>query len=698
MRSYPVKYGYYLNEFDPYFNYRATKYIVDNGLDSYWKWNDTMSWYPEGRDVLKSSQTALHIVTFILYNAFGRSTTLMDFTIIFPVIIGSLTTIVMYALVRAITNSNTAGMLSALFFAFSPAIIQRGNLGWFKSEPLGLFFGLISIYLLISATKHKELKYVIPKAAIGGLILGLANASWGGAQYFSIPISLFFMFIPFFRRDTATPLYVAVIFTVFTMMSAAAFPRPGISFIFGLPGITLLVGTVFLVNAHFLKTLIHPNKYRLATLFLLSGFIIAAVGAIATQTYYASDFRYINTAIPFFSQQISITATVSEHYKPTLVDYFTNFSVLLMFAGLGIWISFKERDYLSVFALILGITAVYVSSSLGRLLVFASVGIIVLACMGLYRITQNIFQGGKESPPLPHTADKNASSNTKAPLASSSVEEAQAVKKRFGFLEEIHVARKTLKIVYMALIILILTLPLVYPPDLNWIASTNFPPTILYGGSDWIDALTWTSKYTQKDAVIAAWWDWGYWITTLANRASLADNATINQTRIAELAKMFIGKPEDGIKLAASHLRADYILVYVAAQPISINNSEYYLLDYGGDESLTPVFMKTAGLSNEKYMNERGYTATFWNDTLIGKLIPFTPVGYTSFIDKNPTKLVEDYRPGAYPVYSKQIKYPKDSMRNEGHSGSLSLAYYTNSFNNTDSNTISAVLIYKIIR
>ena len=32
MRAYPAKYGFYLNEFDPYFDYRVTKYIVDNGL------------------------------------------------------------------------------------------------------------------------------------------------------------------------------------------------------------------------------------------------------------------------------------------------------------------------------------------------------------------------------------------------------------------------------------------------------------------------------------------------------------------------------------------------------------------------------------------------------------------------------------------------------------------------------------------
>src|SRR6266480_2013926 len=60
MRSYPIKYGFFLNEFDPYFDYRASKYIVDNGLDAYWKWHDTMSWFPEGRDVPKTSQSGLH--------------------------------------------------------------------------------------------------------------------------------------------------------------------------------------------------------------------------------------------------------------------------------------------------------------------------------------------------------------------------------------------------------------------------------------------------------------------------------------------------------------------------------------------------------------------------------------------------------------------------------------------------------------
>src|SRR5579884_2720692 len=162
MRSYPAKYGFYLNEFDPYFDYRATQYLVDHGLDAYWKWHDTMSWYPEGRDVVATSQSALHITAAIMYKIFGGGMSLLDFTIVFPAVIGSLTVIVLFALVRVL-GGTSAGMFSALLLAFSPAIIQRGNLGWFKSEPLGLFFGLLSMYLFISAMKHKEMKYALAK-------------------------------------------------------------------------------------------------------------------------------------------------------------------------------------------------------------------------------------------------------------------------------------------------------------------------------------------------------------------------------------------------------------------------------------------------------------------------------------------------------------------------------------------------------
>ena len=680
IRSYPAKYGFYLNEFDPYFDYRATKYIVDHGLNAYWKWHDTMSWYPEGRDIPKTSQSGLHIVAALLYGAFGRGTSLLDFTIILPVVLGSLSTIIIFALVRTISGT-TAGMFAAIFFAFSPAIIARGNLGWFKSEPLGLFFGLLAVYLFLSAIKHKEIKYAIPKALVGGLALGLANASWGGIQYFSIPIALFLIALPFFRTNTHIQLYVAIVFTIFAQLSAIAFPRPGVSFVFGLPGIALIGGTIFLIAAHFLRKFSQPQVMIRNTLFLLIAFFALSIGVISTGMYYSPSFRYLNAINPFLSSQNPLVESVAEHFTPTLVDYFTDYSILLMFAGIGAWIAFKRRDDMSIFALIIGLTGIYVSATFARLLVFASVGIIVLAGLGLYEVTRSILDVRESPTPTAFTKTKKKFEHTKVQ---------QPIK-------------KIVRIVYVTVIIFILTIPLVYPPNSNWLNLADVPPSIANGGTgyrlqtpDWIHALEWISKNTSKNSVIASWWDYGYWITTLGNRTSLADNATLNQTRIETIAKMLIDEKQAGIKIAHD-LKANYILVYVVGQQFSgVNGTSFYTLGGGGDESKIHAFISIGGFNRADYLQEDGITPTpkFWNSTLLGSLIPFTPQAYASFRGGVLTNIQQQYTPGSVALYSKNVKFPENGTDTQHQP--LQLVYSSDSFRNKNPGLVFGVLIYKI--
>jgi dolichyl-diphosphooligosaccharide--protein glycosyltransferase len=684
MRSYPSKYGFYLNEFDPYFDYRATKYIVDHGLNAYFKWHDTLSWYPEGRDVPATSQSGLHIVAAFLYKIFGAGSSLLDFTIMLPVVLGSLTTIVVFAIVRTLWGT-TAGMFSALLFAFSPAIIERGNLGWFKSEPLGLFFALLAVYLFLSAIKQKEVKYSILKAVAGGLLLGIANASWGGVQYFSIPISIFFVALPFFRKDITIPMYVAIAFTVCTILCAGAFPRPGISFVTGLAGIVLTGGTIFLVIAQFVKKFSEPRKAIRNTLFLLIAFVAVGVGFIGAGVYHHSSFRYLNAINPFLSTENQLVASVAEHFTPTLVDYFTNYSILLMFAGLGVWIAFRRRDEMSIFALILGLTGIYVSATFARLLVFASIGIIVLAALGIYEITRTYLNRESLSP------------------SASSVLTSKPKKTRTKIIEgskALPVKSRWLIIAYVVVIILLLSVPMLYPPNSNWLSSADIPPSIANGGTgyrlqtnDWINALNWIAKDTPKHAIIAAWWDYGYWITTLGNKTSLADNATINQTRIATIAKMFIDQKENGIKIAHD-LKADYIVIYVVGQRFTLSNgTSFYVLGSGGDESKKQWFMRIGGFDTANYLQPDGFTATprFWDTTLLGQLIPFTPVLYAQ--GGQLSNLQPNYSPGTVALYVKHVKFPTGP--NPG-TQALSLVYSSHSFQSNEPGLVFAVLIYKV--
>ena len=683
MRSYPVKYGYYLNEFDPYFDYRATKYIIDNGLDAYLKWHDSMSWYPEGRNIPTTSQVGLHVTAAYLYKIFGGNSSVLDFTIILPVVLGSLTTIVVFALVRTL-GGTTAGLFSALLIAFTPALIQRGNLGWFKSEPLGLFLALLALYLLISAMKHKP-GIAIVKAIAGGLLLGLANASWGGIQYFSIPISLFFFAVTFLRNDQRTPLIVAVLFTVAAIVAAGLSPRPGLSFVFGLPGIALIGGTIFLIASSIVRKFSSSSTFTRNNWILLGCFIGIAAGIVISGSFYVSSFRYLNAVNPFLSSQNPLVESVAEHFTPTLVEYLTDYSVLIMFAGFGALMAFKHRNDMSIFSLIIGITGVYVSATFARLLVFSSIGIILLASLGLYEVTRSIINYRSSEPT--HKKRRRVEGH-KTPQMSTS-----------------------LKIIYASIVVILVSIPVIdnggivindklftifYPPNSNWLSSADIPPSIANGGTgfrvktnDWIDALNWLSTDTPSKSVVASWWDYGYWITTLGNRTSLADNATINQTRIATIAKMFMDQTENGLKIAKD-LKSDYIVVYIVGQRFTGNNgSDLYVLGNGGDESKKQWFIRIGGFDENTYLEQDGFTPKpfFWNSTLLGQLIPFTPVSY--ILNGAPTG---QYEPGATAIFSKDIKYPENATAQQP----LRLAYSSDSFRSAKPGLFFGVLIYEV--
>jgi asparagine N-glycosylation enzyme membrane subunit Stt3 len=49
------------------------------------------------------------------------------------------------------------------------------------------------------------------------------------------------------------------------------------------------------------------------------------------------------------------------------------------------------------------------------------------------------------------------------------------------------------------------------------------------------------------NSVVASWWDYGYWITTIANKTTLIDNATLNTTQIQRVGLMFMSPETDAI-------------------------------------------------------------------------------------------------------------------------------------------------------
>ena len=661
IRSQPVNYGFELNEFDPFFNFRATEYIVENGFFEYFEWNDDKSWHPHGRDVSATSQVMLHSTAAITYQIFGGNSSLYDFTILFPAVIGSLTVVVIFALVRLFAGT-TAGLFASLLFAVSLPIIIRGSIGWFKSEPLGIFYGLLGLYLFLSAIKSENKKIAALKIIFGGIIMAFGMASWGGNQFFIIPIGLFILALPFLRKDHKFLLWGIPLFVGLFLLISGSFERPGLSFVFGLGGLSLIISTMFLVISIFVQKISKDETKIRNSLFLLISIIVIGSFLIIinddSNILPLPSFRYLNAMNPFLTSIDPLTDSVAEHATTSLPFSYFFHSVWMIFAGIGIWFilskkisqSFVKND-MKVFVLIFGISGVYISSSFIRLEVFASISLIIFSSIALSILSKNIF--------------------------------------KITFSGKIN---NLIKILYVIIIVFLFFLPLGFPENNNWISNASSPPIILTGATsnpptnDWLETLEWIKLNTPENAVIASWWDYGYWIQTMAERASLADNSTTNDHIIQNIARMLLSTPDDSWNMLQK-MNADYVLVFLSAQKID-DNAELYVLGGGGDESKVTWFARIAEFSTEKYLKSDGITGTnyFNEQTMLGKMIPFTTAVYY-----NPNTQEESaiYKPGFVDIVIKNIEYDSDN-------DPLKLVYASPSFMNENTGPMNIVLVYQI--
>ena len=493
-----------------------------------------------------------------------------------------------------------------------------------------------------------------------------AMGSWGGNQFFVLPIGLFILALPFVRKDhkfllSAIPLFVGTF-----LLSAFMFERPGPSFVFGLGGIALIVPTIFLVFCIFIQKISSDkNKIRNSLIFLISILIIGSFLVTISEEFNLlkiPSFRYLNAINPFLTTSVALVDSVAEHATTSIRESFFFHSILMIFAGLGIWFILTKKEFenklfiqndMKIFILIIGITGVYVSSAFVRLEVFASISLIILSAIGLSILTKQIFK-----------------------------------------IESIGKKKYLFKIPYLIIIVVIFMIPLTYPAEANWINVLDVPQTILNGGTfhppgnDWLETLEWVKINTSEDAIIASWWDYGYWITALSERTTVVDNATISTWQIEKMSEIFLSHPDYSWKIL-NDWDINYVVIFVSGEKYpTVNQNEFlYVLGAGGDESKLPWFIQIAGLPIENYMHD-GITPNnyFYDETLLGQLIPFSTIGY---VNTQTQEEFENWIPGLLQVSSKNIKYDSEN-------DPLQLVYASSSFTNNEPGSMDAVLVYKI--
>ncbi|MEM3041839.1 MAG: STT3 domain-containing protein, partial [Nitrososphaerota archaeon] len=247
VRILPIRWGYSLNEFDPYLQYRLTKHLAENGLLSWSPWQDYMSWYPWGRNMPRTAYPGLAFTAAALYmvlKALGvpmvpgptldplQSDPVYNLSVIFPVIMGTVTCLVIYFLGKELAG-DVVGLFAAFFLALDSSYIGRTTLGFFDDETVGIFTILLFIlFFTRSLDVNRSLNSFLFYSSGSGLLLGYLSISWGASRFLMAMTALFALTLIVTRRYSSRLLMSYGITFILGLAIAVSIPYLSVSFLF----------------------------------------------------------------------------------------------------------------------------------------------------------------------------------------------------------------------------------------------------------------------------------------------------------------------------------------------------------------------------------------------------------------------------------------------------------------------------------
>ena len=96
-----LRYESMIHEFDPYFNYRTTKYLAEKGFYDFHNWFDDRAWYPLGRIIGGTIYPGLMVTSAAIYHflqALNLTIDVRNVCVFLAPLFSSFTTVVTYLL------------------------------------------------------------------------------------------------------------------------------------------------------------------------------------------------------------------------------------------------------------------------------------------------------------------------------------------------------------------------------------------------------------------------------------------------------------------------------------------------------------------------------------------------------------------------------------------------------------------------
>jgi dolichyl-diphosphooligosaccharide--protein glycosyltransferase len=302
----------------------------------------------------------------------------------------------------------------------------------------------------------------------------------------------------------------------------------------------------------------------------LGGLVLLTVsGTIAPWTgrfYSLWDTGYAKIHIP-------IIASVSEHQPTAWPAFFFDLNLLIWLFPAGVYMCFQQLKDEHVFVVIYAVLASYFAGVMVRLMLTLTPVVCIAAALALSSVLDTYLQ--IDTPVETVQTNGNADVDKVKVVASRLQDSLRSTRNPvvgiFSTLSKV----STVGMITLYLLLFVL--------HCTWVTSNAYssPSVVLASrkpdGSqhiidDYREAYYWLRQNTPENAKVMSWWDYGYQIGGMADRPTLVDNNTWNNTHIATVGKAMSSREEVSYPILRAH-DVDYVLVVFGG-----------LLGYSGDD------------------------------------------------------------------------------------------------------------------
>ena len=437
---------------------------------------------------------------------------------------------------------------------------------------------MMTFYLWIKAMKEGSAMWGTACA----LFYFYMVAAWGGYVFITnmIPLHVFVLIL----MGRYNPrLYVAYS-SWYAIGTLASMQVPFVGFLpvrtsehmaaLGVFGLVQLVAFVELIRSH-----VPSQQFKL----LLRGFILVVFGvafaALVTLTYggYIAPWGgrfYSLWDTSYAKKHIPIIASVSEHQPPAWPAFFFDLEMLIFLFPAGVYLLFRELRDEHVFVIIYAVMASYFASVMVRLMLTLTPVVCVAAAVTVSALLETYLD-----PKEPETSDeavaeltedstrlkkgngkKGAKGNNAADAPRvHSFQSASGATGIFGLDTRLLVSLYTLILLLIFVLHCTFVTSTAYSSPSVVLASRN-PDGSQHIIDDFREAYYWLRQNTPVDSKVMSWWDYGYQIAGMADRVTLVDNNTWNNTHIATVGKAMSSSEEKAYPILRQH-DVDYILI-----------------------------------------------------------------------------------------------------------------------------------------